>query len=125
MSILNPRQQKLLLADVDRLDIKTSELITKTLQDAEQSLPSGFLYSIQKRKVSDSYQYYWRLKAGTGKRNYLRINADQIQEYLSNFDVDFRLRMKGIEQDIMIANVNLKYITSIRTLISSYRQIAP
>lgn len=123
MSIINPGQQKLLLADVGRLEKSSFELLEGTLLDAEQSLPFGFRYSIQKRKVSGAYQFYWRLSSGSQKRNYLRLSAEVLQSYLDNFDIDFRLRIKGIEQNLQIINANLKYISCIRALIAAYGSI--
>ena len=104
---------------MSRLDTHTKALINEIIQDCDNSLPSGFLYSINKRKVANAEQYYWRVKsASKGTRKFLRLDSEELTKYIADFDVEFCQMLNGIEKKLIIVNANLKYIELTKQLLT-------
>ena len=118
-SVLNSNQRKLIAADLARLQSKTDLLIEDVIEDCDAWFPTGFLYAINKRKSGTTPQYFWRIKSTShGSRKFLRLDSDELSEYIKEFDDDFRVFIKGVEIKLIIINANLKYIYSTTELLS-------
>lgn len=105
-------KRKLFVAEIESYKKDLEGRAVELKQDLETLFGDALKISIVARSDRGAVSYYWRYKSSKEDRKYRRLANEQMQEYLLTIDQHRRNALKGIEEDLIYINGNLKVLKS-------------
>lgn len=105
---------RLYLLEIQRFDDGIKERVEELKGEVADMCGEDFALTIAARSDGNAKRYYWRFKSSKADRKYNRLVAESVSGYVSSLDNQVRIWLKGVEEELIYLNANLKVIKGMR-----------
>lgn len=105
---------KLYLGEIEVFKIQLFSRVEELKIELEEIFGDMFELTISPRSDGSTKKFYWRFKSRKQNRNFNRLYAESVVEYLSEIHDDRKCRVTEVEMELIDINANLKLLKGIK-----------
>lgn len=108
------QRQKLYQTELNKFEAQLEGRIGEIKEEIVELFGQEFHLALAGRSDGNSKRYYWRFKSSKMDRKFNRLFADSVISYLAGLDSARKLRIREMEEEVILINSNLKLVKAIR-----------